>query len=146
VAGDVEEAHLLVAEAPGLLVAERHVHPGDALALGGGPDEGTSESGLELGVAADMVAVMMGVEHMGEAPAAAVQRRHDRCRLRRVDHADRSAGIVAEQVDVVVRQGRDDLDLHPGRLSQGSGRAKAGIGRRPARGPVGRGSSPPVSC
>ena len=76
----------------------------------GGPvmrsDHATVVFLLQLGDAADMVAVMMGDENIGQRPALALQRLENRPCFRRVDRGGRTGrGIVNQVAEIVGEAG-----------------------------------------
>ena len=94
-----------------IAVGERHVDAGDARLVGHRADDDRLVMHLELGIAAGVIVVVVGVEDVGRLPAKLVERRDDRPRHRRVDDADRAAVGLAQQVDVIVLEDRDDMDI-----------------------------------
>ena len=71
-----------------------------------GPDHATAVFLLQLGDAADMVAVMMGDENIRQRPALALQRLGNRPRFGRVDRGGRPGrGIVNQVAEIVGEAG-----------------------------------------
>ena len=65
-----EDVGLGLAEAIALAVIDLDVDAGDAGAVAPRADDGAAGGLLDLAVASDMVAVMVGVQDMGDLPAA----------------------------------------------------------------------------
>ena len=95
-------------------VIDRDVDLGDAGAVGAGGDHRTAVAGLEFGVAADVVGMVMGVEDGVEPPLAGGERRDHRPGLGRVHHGDGPARRIADEMDVVVVERGQDGDVHGG--------------------------------
>ena len=72
----------------------------------GGADDAAAAGLLQRQVAADVIAVMVGVEDMGQPPAAAAQRFQHRLGDCRIDRRGFAAVGVVQQVDVVVVENR----------------------------------------
>ena len=70
-----------------------------------------------------MIAVVMGVEDMGQPPAQRLQALDHRLGHGRIDYRDVAGGAVAHQIDVVVLEDGDLLDVdlaHGDRLGWGA--------------------------
>jgi hypothetical protein len=100
-----------LAEAVALAVVDLDVDAGNARAVAARADDGAAGGLLDLAVAADMVAVMVGVQDMGDLPAAFGGLGQHRASHRRVDHAHRAALRFAHQPHVIVVQDRDSDDV-----------------------------------
>ena len=83
VAGHEEDLGLGLAEAVAVAVVDLDVDAGDAGAVAARADDGAAGRFLDLEVAADMVAVMVGVQDMGDLPAALFGLGEDRSGHRR---------------------------------------------------------------
>ena len=81
----------------------------DALDLGRA-DHGGAGGGLDLGVAAGVVGMPVGVEDQVELPAEGVQLAQDRRGVRRVDAGGQTAGVITHQEAVVVREAGKLMD------------------------------------
>ncbi len=66
---------------------------------------------LELGDAADMVAVMMGDQNIGQRPALALQRFQNRPSLRRVDRGGRLGRRVVNQVTEIIGEAGEQANF-----------------------------------
>src|SRR4029450_13355536 len=75
------------------------------------PDHATAVFLLQLGDAADMVAVMMGDEDVRQCPALALQRLENRLRFRRVDRGGRPGRRIVNQVADIVGGAGDQANF-----------------------------------
>ena len=92
----------------------RAVEGRDARHLGRA-DDGRAGGGLDLGVAAGVVGMPVGVEDEVQAPAGVLRRRQDRGGVGGVDAGGLAAGLVADEEAVVVGKAGELAD------SQGHG-------------------------
>src|SRR6185437_13684930 len=124
-AGHVEHRRCRVAELEGVAVTDRDVDAGYSRSIGKRPDDDRLGRRLQLEIAAGMVRMVVRVDDVGEGQAAALERGQHRRRFRRIDGADRAAGGLAQQIDVIVAQRGNELDFerHGGRLTQFAARA-----------------------
>ena len=70
VAGDEEHLGLAPRRSVGVAVVDLDVDAGDAGRVVAGADDGAAGRRLDLEVSADVIAVMVGVEDVGDVPAA----------------------------------------------------------------------------
>ena len=66
---------------------------------------------LQLGDAADMVAMVMGDQDVGQCPAFALQCLDDRAGFRRVDRCRRLGGRIVDQVPEIVGQAAEGANF-----------------------------------
>src|SRR5579871_2217651 len=66
---------------------------------------------FQFGDAADMVAMMMGDQNVGELPALALQRCDDRSRFRCVDRGGCAARAVMDQIAEIVVEAGEGTDF-----------------------------------
>jgi hypothetical protein len=111
VARHEEHVGLGLAQAVALAVIDLDVDAGDAGAIAARADDGAAGGFLDLAVAADMVAVMVRIQDMGDLPAAFGRLGQHRSGHGRVDDADRAALRLAHQPHVIVVQDRDSNDV-----------------------------------
>lgn len=98
---------MAAAEIDAARLIDRDVDAGNAITVIGGADHLAAGLRLELQIATNMIAMMMRVENMAEAPAARCAGREDRRRLGRVGRF--TALRVMDQEAVIVRQhGKND--------------------------------------
>jgi len=90
------------------------VELGNAVAVRLRPDHARAGRGLDPAIAADMVPVVMRVEHVCYAPAAAGRGLQYRLSLRRVERAGRARLRAMQQIGVVVSKAGDLVDGEPG--------------------------------
>ena len=110
-AGHVEDPGHGIAEPEFLALAHFHVDPRNARCVGPGSDNGTAGFRLEPSVTAHMVAVMMGVENMGQRQPLLPQRRERRLRLGRVYRGAGSAFLLMKEIHIVVRENGYLMDV-----------------------------------
>ena len=106
-----EDLGLGLAEPVTVAVVDLDVDAGDAGAVLAQADDGAAGRLLDLQVAADMVAMMVGVQDMGDLPAALFGLREDRTGHGGIDDADGAALRLAHQPHVIVVQDRDSDDV-----------------------------------
>ena len=111
VAGHEEDLGLGLAEAVAVAVVDLDVDARDARLVAPRADDGAAGGFLDLEVAADMVAMVVGVEDMRDLPAALAGLGQDGPGHGRVDDADGAALRLAHQPDVIVAQDRDSDDF-----------------------------------
>ncbi len=109
-AGHEENLRLGLAETVAVAIVDLDVDAGNACAILSRADDGAARRLLDLEIAADMVTVMVGIQDMGDLPAALFGLGQDRPGHGRVDDADRSALRLAHQPHVIVAQDRDTDD------------------------------------
>ena len=66
---------------------------------------------LELGDAADMIAMMMGDQDVGELPALLLQRLDDGAGLRRIDRGGGLRGGIVDQIAEIIVQAGEGSDI-----------------------------------
>ena len=79
----------------------------------GRSDDPAARGLLDLQIAPYMVAMMMGVEDVSDAPAQALRLLQNRRGDRRIDHRSLAGLRAVRQVDVVVAEDRTLLNLQP---------------------------------
>ena len=89
-AGGLVHLRGVAGEVIGIALGDGDVHIGDPGGLGLGTDQRGAVLRLQRLVAVDMVGVVVGVEDMGQRPAALGQGRLDRRRLARIHHGGRA--------------------------------------------------------
>ena len=99
------------AEAIAVAVIDLDIDAGNAGAILPRPDDGAACCLLDLQIAANMVAVMVRIQDMGDLPAALFRFRQDRRGHGGVDHANRPALRLAHQPHVIVAQDRNTNDV-----------------------------------
>ena len=92
-------------------VVDLDVDTGDPATVLAQADDGAAGRLLDLEVAADVVAVVVGVQDMGDLPAALLGLREDRSGHRGVDDAYGPALGFPHQPHVIVVQDRDTDDV-----------------------------------
>ncbi len=107
------------------------VERGDAGHLLGADNPATGRR-LDLGVAAGVVGMPVGVENQVEPPAQALQFGQDRRRVRRVDAGGLAGGVVADEESVVVGKAGELVD------SERHGRTSGELQARSRLAPGGR--------
>ena len=113
VARHVEDLGPGVAEIVAVAVADLDIDAGDAVAVRARPDDGAAGLSLDLPVAPGVVAVMMGVEDMGDCPAAFRGLGQRRIGDRGVDDRGQVLCRLMRQPDIVVVENgnADDFQL-----------------------------------
>jgi hypothetical protein len=111
VARNEEDLGLGLAEAVALAVVDLDLDAGDARPVAARANDGAAGGLLYLEIAADMVAMVMRVQNMGDLPAALFSLRQHRPGHGGVDHADRARLRLAHQPDIVVAQDGDSDDF-----------------------------------
>ncbi len=94
-----------------IALADAQVDICDPRGLVVGSDHATAVFLLQLGDAADVVAVMMGDENIRQRPALALQRLGNRPRFRRVDRGGRPGRRVVNQVAEIVGEAGEQANF-----------------------------------
>jgi len=111
VARHEEDLGLRFAEAIVVAVVDLDVDARNARPVDPRADDGAAGGFLDLEVAADMVSVMVGVQDMGDLPAALFHLGPHRTGHGRVDDADGAALGLTHQPHVIVVEDRDSDDV-----------------------------------
>ncbi len=111
VAGHEEDIGLGLAEFVAIAVVDPNIDARDTGPVDLGADDVAARRGLDLEIAPDMVAMVVGIEDMGDFPAPPSGLGEDGSGDGRVHDSHRAAQRLARQPDVVVAQDRNANDF-----------------------------------
>ena len=114
VARHIEDVRRLRADRIAVALADLDIEAGNARRIRSRADHRRAVARDKLGIATDMVEMVVGVEDMGEPEPAPLQRLDHRCGLGRVHHGGCAGRGVMGEIDIVVGERGDDLDLEHG--------------------------------
>ncbi len=110
-AGHVEDLGIEMTEATDITLTHLDVDAGDAARIGTRTDDGAAGFPLQLKVAADMIAMMVGVQDVGERPIFGIERRQDRSNDGGIDDPGGLGFRIVDEINVIVVQNRNLADL-----------------------------------
>ncbi len=113
---DLHNGYAARAEGPGRSLAHLHIDAGNALAVLRRPDHLGAELLLQRQVAAGVIEMVMGVQDVGQRPAAARQRLAHRLGLGRIDDSRQPRIRIMDQIGVIVLQAGNEFDLQRGHI------------------------------
>ena len=108
---DEKDFRLGLTETVAVAIVDLDVDAGDACAVAPRTDDGATGRLLDFEVAADVIAMVVGVQNMRDLPATLFGLGQDRPGHRRVDDGDGAALGLAHQPHVIVAQDRDSDDV-----------------------------------
>ena len=110
-AWDEEDLGDGAAEREAVALLHAGVDAGNPFLVVAGADHHAVGGLLDLEIAAGVVPVVVGAQHVRDAPAAGARHRQHRPRLRRIDDGRRPGGAVMQQVGVVVLEQGNEFDV-----------------------------------